>query len=234
MKLNFLQSIKSIGRPRFLTGLFLTGVLLGGTVLATRWIPPVSFRSDPTLGVTVKEETSKSGEVEGISIDSPTSTPPPTPVKSKQIPSLTSTPTSNPMPTKQPIQVGILEIQPTIHYVLVPIYQSPSQTSTYNKTYWDEQIKQAEKEAEESRKAKEIYDQQCAELIAQRNVALAPIQDQMNEVLAEMDRQRAEIDSRTDLSEAGKSVAKAKISGFDEWMDLQAEYNRVYAQYGSC
>lgn len=142
------------------------------------------------------------------------------------LPSLTSAPV--PTATQTP------DKQQTTIYVPVPIYQSPSQTSTYNKAYWDEQIKQAEKEAEESRKAREAYDKLCSELMAQRNAAVAPIQAQMNEVLAEMDRQRAEIDNRTDLSESGKAVAKAKISGFDEWMDWQVEYNKVFAQYGSC
>lgn len=140
-------------------------------------------------------------------------------------------------PTKPPSQSSGSN---TNYYVPVPVYQQSDQSSSYNDPYWDWQIRQADKEAqeaEEAKKEREVYDEYCKEVNAQRSAAVAPIRAQIDAVLAEMERQKAEIDARTDLSEADKDWAKMKISGgelFDQWMDLQEEYNRVYAQYGSC
>lgn len=145
----------------------------------------------------------------------------------------------SPTPTPAPTVTQTPDKQQTIQYVPVPIYQSPSQTSTYNKAYWDEQIKQAEKEAEESRKAREAYDRQCAELTAQRNAALAPIESQLNETRSQLysveerinERTRGQFVSETQrlrMIEAESAELQNKLT------QLQNEYNSVYAQYGSC
>lgn len=140
------------------------------------------------------------------------------------------------IPTSSPTQT---HTQNT-NYVPLSLYEPSNDTGPNSDPYWDWQIRKAEEEARESeemRKQREANDEYCKEINAQRSAAVAPIQAQINSVLAEMDRQKAEIDARTDLSETDKNWAKMKISGgelFDQWMDLQAEYNSVYAQYGSC
>lgn len=94
MKLNLLQSIKSIGRLKLLTGVLLISVLLVGAVLAVHLLPLSDFRSNPVPIVSLKEDASKSGEVAGVSTNNLTSTPSPTPVKSKRNPSPTLRPTA--------------------------------------------------------------------------------------------------------------------------------------------
>ncbi len=135
-------------------------------------------------------------------------------------------------PTQSPVQN-------TNYYVPVPMYQSSGDTGTTD-PYEEWQIRQAEeeaKEAEQNIQARKEYGQYCNELNAQRSAALAPINAQIDAVRSEMERQKAEIDARTDLSETDKNWAKMKISTgelFDQQMDLQEQYNIVYAQYGSC
>ena len=148
---------------------------------------------DLTLIVTAIIRTTKqSAEVKG-EFTAKTSGIPSNKIQEPLLPSPTPAPTLTPTPivTQTPGK------QQTIQYVPVPIYQSPSQTSTYNKAYWDEQIKQAEKEAEESRKAREAYDRQCAELTAQRNAALAPIESQLNETRSQLYSVEERINERT-------------------------------------
>lgn len=92
MKLNLLQSIKSIGRLKLLTGVLLISALLGGAVLAVHLLPSSDFRSDPVPVVSVKEDESKKGEVAGVSTDNLNATPSPTTVKNKRTPSPTPRP----------------------------------------------------------------------------------------------------------------------------------------------
>ena len=145
----------------------------------------------------------------------------------------------SPIPTPAPTATQTPDKQQTIQYVPVPIYQSPPQTNTYDSVYWSEKIKQAEKEAEESRKAREVYEQQCAELTTQRNAALAPIEAQLNETRNQLYSVEERVNERTRgqfVSEAQRlrmiDAESAELR--NKLNQLQNEYNSIYAQYGSC
>lgn len=150
---------------------------------------------------------------------------------------------SQPTPTKPPTGIpegGWGDAQPTqqTQYVPIPVYQSP-QTNTYNNDYWDKQIKQADQEAADAKKARETYDQQCSELTSQRNAALAPINTQINETRGQLytveervnERTRGQFVSETQrlrMIEAESAELQNKLN------KLQNEYDSIYAQYGSC
>lgn len=164
-------------------------------------------------------------------------------VRGESTSSVTETSHQPPTPTKPPSGIpegGWSDAQPTQQnqYVPIPVYQSP-QTNGYNNDYWDKQIKQAEQEAADAKRARETYDQQCAELTAQRNAALAPINAQINETRDQLYTVEERVNARTSgqfVSETQRlRMIEAETHDLQNKLNqLQNQYNSVYAQYGSC
>lgn len=142
-----------------------------------------------------------------------------------------------PTPTSTPAS-----IQEVNTYTPIGVPNTIPLSNSRSDAYWDFQIQQAEKiakEAEEARKAREAYDQQCKELIAQRNDALAPIEAQIVEIKNQLWTVEDRVNERikgtfTNESQRLRMVEAETHDLQNQLNKLQNDYNVVYSQYGSC
>lgn len=121
---------------------------------------------------------------------------------------------------------------------LIPYLSPYLPTPTHNDAYWDFLIKQAEEEAQRSHEALKNAEE-CFAFQTARDNALFPIKQEINNLWIEYNNVENVINEKIkgfDVSESQRiRMVEAEQHRIQlEINQLEAEYNRLYAEWGDC